>query len=82
MQLQQMYIIPLSEIMIRSSESFVFLIISTLTILLARNVLCIPVTSASSEQAFSAAGYTLFQNVRRTRWDPETVDSLLFVRSL
>jgi hAT family C-terminal dimerisation region len=48
--------------------------------MLARNVLCIPVTSASSEGAFSAAGYTVSE--RRTRWDPETVDSLLFVRSL
>jgi hAT family C-terminal dimerisation region len=48
--------------------------------LIARNVLCIPVTSASSKRALSAAGYTVSE--RRTRWDPETVDSFLFVRSL
>lgn len=44
----------------------------------AKRVLCVPVTSASSERNFSAAGYLTQE--RRTRLKPSTVDNLLFLR--
>lgn len=44
---------------------------------LARKVLCIPSTSASSERNFSAAGYVLQE--RRTCLKPESLDNLLFL---
>lgn len=48
-------------------------------VLLARNVLFIPATSACSERAFSAAGDTVSEH--RTRLNPKTIDSILFVHS-
>jgi hAT family C-terminal dimerisation region len=47
--------------------------------LLARIVLFIPATSASSERALSAAGNTVSEH--RTRLDSETADSILSVCS-
>ncbi|KAH6942575.1 hypothetical protein HPB50_008067 [Hyalomma asiaticum] len=44
---------------------------------LAKKVLCIPSTSASSERNFSAAGYVLQD--RRTCLKPESLDNLLFL---
>jgi len=43
----------------------------------ARRILAIPASSASSECAFSAAGVTISQ--RRTALDPETVNNILFI---
>jgi hypothetical protein len=45
----------------------------------ARQVLCVPASSAASERAFSAAGITISQ--RRTALDPENVDNILFLHS-
>lgn len=45
----------------------------------ARRLLCVPASSSSSENIFSAAGSTVSQ--RRTALDPESVDSILFVHS-
>ena len=45
----------------------------------ARRILAIPASSASSERAFSAAGVTISQ--RRTALDPETVNNILFIYS-
>ena len=45
----------------------------------ARQVLSIPASSATSERAFSDAGYTI--NQRRVRLNPQNVDKLLFIRS-
>lgn len=47
--------------------------------MLAKAVLCIPATSASSERTFSSAGRVL--ESRRNRLNPETVDSILFLHS-
>ncbi|KAL2103393.1 hypothetical protein ACEWY4_000261 [Coilia grayii] len=47
--------------------------------MLARAVLCVPATSASSERAFSSAGRVL--EARRNRLNPGTVDSILFLHS-
>ena len=47
--------------------------------MLARAVLCIPASSASSERAFSTAGRVL--EARRNRLNPGTVDSILFLHS-
>ena len=47
--------------------------------ILARAVLCIPATSASSERAFSSAGRVL--EARRNRLNPDTVDAILFLHS-
>ena len=47
---------------------------------LARSILAVPATSASSEREFSAAGFLL--NEKRSRLKPETVESLLLIRSL
>lgn len=44
---------------------------------LARTVLCIPATSASSERNFSATGYVM--NERRTCLKQESLDNLLFL---
>ncbi|CAM4672842.1 unnamed protein product [Leuciscus chuanchicus] len=44
---------------------------------LARQVLCVPASSSSSERVFSAAGRTIEE--RRTRLSPSTVDALLFL---
>lgn len=46
---------------------------------LARKLLAIPASSASSERAFSAAGNAVSQ--RRTALDPQTVNDVLFVHS-
>ena len=45
----------------------------------ARQVLSIPASSATSERAFSDAGYTI--NQRRVSLNPQNVDKLLFIRS-
>lgn len=45
----------------------------------AKAVLCIPATSASSERTFSSAGRVL--EARRNRLNPGTVDSILFLHS-
>lgn len=45
----------------------------------ARRLLSVPASSASSERSFSAAGLTLSQ--RRAALDPDTVDDILFVHS-
>ncbi|XP_041839735.1 E3 SUMO-protein ligase ZBED1-like [Melanotaenia boesemani] len=45
----------------------------------ARMILCIPATSASSERAFSSAGRVL--ESRRNRLNPGTVDAILFLHS-
>ena len=47
---------------------------------LARSILAVPATSASSEREFSAAGFLL--NEKRSRLKSETVESLLLIRSL
>ena len=47
--------------------------------MLARSVLCVPASSASSERAFSSAGRVL--EARRNRLNPGTVDSILFLHS-
>lgn len=44
---------------------------------LARKILCIPATSATSERNFSAAGYIIQE--RRTCLKPDTLDNLLFL---
>lgn len=44
---------------------------------LARDVLCIPASSSSSERTFSVAGRTISQ--RRTQLKPATVDAILFL---
>jgi hypothetical protein len=48
--------------------------------LLARRVFSIPVTSAAVERQFSSAGITI--NQRRSSLDPDTVNDILFVRSV
>jgi len=45
----------------------------------ARQVLCVPATSAASERVFSTAGRLLEK--RRTNLSPATVNSLLFLHS-
>jgi hypothetical protein len=45
----------------------------------ARLVLSIPASSATSERSFSDAGFII--NVRRTTLNPENVDKMLFIRS-
>jgi len=45
----------------------------------ARRILAIPASSASSERAFSVAGVTVSQC--RTALDPETVNNILFIYS-
>ena len=45
----------------------------------ARSVLCIPASSATSERAFSAAGYII--NKRRVNIHPDNVNKLLFIKS-
>ena len=47
--------------------------------MLARAILCVPASSASSERAFSTAGRVL--EARRNRLNPGTVDSILFLHS-
>ena len=47
--------------------------------MLARAVLCVPASSASSERNFSSAGRVL--EARRNRLNPGTVDSILFLHS-
>ena len=47
--------------------------------MLARGVLCVPASSASSERAFSSAGRVL--EARRNRLNPGTVDAILFLHS-
>jgi hypothetical protein len=48
--------------------------------LLARRLFSIPVTSAGVERQFSSAGLTITQ--RRSSLDPDTVNDVLFVRSI
>ncbi|CAF1264781.1 unnamed protein product [Rotaria sordida] len=48
--------------------------------LLARRLFSIPVTSAGVERQFSSAGLTISQ--RRSSLDPDTVNDVLFVRSV
>ena len=48
--------------------------------LLARRLFSIPVTSAAVERQFSSAGLTISQ--RRSSLDPDTVNNILFVRSV
>ena len=45
----------------------------------ARLILCIPATSASSKPKFSAAGWVL--EPRRNRLNPGTVDAIFFLHS-
>ena len=45
----------------------------------ARQVLCVPASSAASERVFSTAGRLLEK--RRTNLSPGTVNSLLFLQS-
>lgn len=45
----------------------------------AKVILAVPASSATSERSFSDAGFTI--NVRRTMLKPENVDKLLFIRS-
>ena len=45
----------------------------------ARMILCIPASSASSERVFSSAGRVL--EARRNRLNPGTVDAILFLHS-
>ncbi|XP_060794120.1 E3 SUMO-protein ligase ZBED1-like isoform X3 [Neoarius graeffei] len=47
--------------------------------MLARAVLCVPATSASSKRAFSSVGRVL--EARRNRLNPGTVDAILFLHS-
>jgi hypothetical protein len=46
---------------------------------IARHVLCVPATSASSERTFSAAGLVVHE--RRTSLSSESVDSILFLHN-
>ena len=46
---------------------------------IARNILCIPASSAASERDFSTAGFVIQE--RRTQLNPETVDDILFLHS-
>lgn len=46
---------------------------------LAKQILCIPASSASCERNFSAAGYLI--NERRTRLDPAIIDASLFLHN-
>ncbi|CAF3858848.1 unnamed protein product [Rotaria sordida] len=48
--------------------------------LLARRLFSIPVTSAAVERSFSAAGLAVTE--RRSSLDPDTVNDILFVRSI
>ncbi|CAF2972397.1 unnamed protein product [Rotaria sp. Silwood2] len=48
--------------------------------LLARRLFSIPVTSAGVERQFSSAGFTITQ--RRSSLDPDTLNDVLFVRSI
>ena len=48
--------------------------------LLARRLFSIPVTSAAVERSFSAAGLAITE--RRSALDPDTVNDILFVRSI
>ena len=45
----------------------------------AKIILCVPATSASSERTFSSAGRVL--ESRRNRLNPGTVDAILFLHS-
>ena len=47
--------------------------------LIARNILCIPASSAASERDFSTAGFDIQE--RRTSLHPDTVDDILFLHS-
>jgi hypothetical protein len=46
----------------------------------ARNIHCIPATSAAAERQFSSAGFVL--NERRTCLDPEQLDNILCIRAI
>ena len=48
--------------------------------LLARRLFLIPVTSAAVERSFSAAGLAITE--RRSSLDPDTVNDILFIRSI
>ena len=48
--------------------------------LLARRLFSIPVTSAAVERQFSSAGLTI--NQRRSSLDPDTVNDILFIKSI
>ena len=45
----------------------------------ARSIFCVPSSSATSERAFSDAGYTI--NKRRVSLAPQNLNKLLFIRS-
>ena len=47
--------------------------------LIARNILCIPASSAASERDFSTAGFVIQE--RRTQLNLDTVDDILFLHS-